>query len=94
MQNFSQIKLEALSKEKPHNRHSPERSRIQSGYLSIVKYTSWQVILISVYKTYTINKNPTDIAGAVTTMPVFYFGFDNDKFLYLVGSVLQSWATL
>ena len=76
MQNFSQIKLEALSKEKPHNRHSPERSRIQSGYLSIVKYTSRQLLLISVYKTYTINKNSIDIAGAVATMPVFYSGFE------------------
>ena len=40
--------------------HSPERSRIQSRYLSICKNTSWQLLLISVCKTYTINKNSTD----------------------------------
>ena len=51
--------------------------------------------LISIYKTYSINKNSTDIAGEITTMPAFYFGFENsklngDKFLYLAGDVLQS----
>ena len=61
---------------KPHNSYIPERSRIQSGYLTIVKYTSWELLVISVYKTYTINKNSTDIAVAGTAMPVFYFGFE------------------
>ena len=56
----SQIKLQTLFQEKPHNRHSPERSRIQSGYLWIDKYTSCNCS--SVYKTCTINKNLTDIS--------------------------------
>ena len=71
----SQMNLETLSKEKPLNRHSPEGSRIQSGYLSIDKYTAWQLPLISVYKTYFNDKNPTSIAGAITAIPVIYFGF-------------------
>ena len=49
-----------------------KRSRIQSGYLSVDKYTSWKLLLISVDKTYTINKSLADIAWAVTTMPVFF----------------------
>ena len=56
----SQIKLQTLFQEKPHNRHSLERSRIQSGYLWIDKYTSCNCS--SVYKTCTINKNLTDIS--------------------------------
>ena len=80
----SLIKLEALSKKKPPNRHSPERSQTQPKYLSILSidkylsissYTSWELSLISIYRTYTIIKNLTDIAKAVTTMSVFYFGF-------------------
>ena len=63
---FSQIKLETSSKEKPRNRHSPERSQTQPEYLSIDKYTSWQLSLISVYETCTI-KNSTVTAGEVTT---------------------------
>ena len=55
-----------------HSRHSPERSQIQPGYLSIDKYTSWQFPLILVYKTYTINKNSADIAGAVIAIPRCY----------------------
>ena len=76
MQGFSLINMEVLSKDKPHNRHSPERSRTQSEYLPIVKCTYWQLLLISVYKAYTINKNSTDIAGTVTTVPVFKFRFE------------------
>ena len=80
----SLIKLETLSKKKPPNRHSPERSQTQPKYLSILSidkylsislYTSWELSLISIYGTYTIIKNLTDIAKAVTTMSVFYFGF-------------------
>ena len=89
----SLIKLETLSKKKPPNRHSPERSQTQPKYLSILSidkylsilsidkylsissYTSWELSLISIYRTYTIIKNLTDIAKAVTTMSVFYFGF-------------------
>ena len=55
------------------------------------------MLLISVDKTYTINKSLADIAWAVTTMPVFISDLNksNDgKFQYLVGSVLQSWAAL
>ena len=60
---------------------------------------SWQLPSISIYKTYPISKNSTDIAGEITAMPVFYFGFEysksnGDKFLYLTGGVLQSWAAL
>ena len=76
-----------------HSRHSPDRFRIQPGYLSIDKY-SWQFPLILVYKTYTINKNSANIAGAVTTMPLFTSDLkkSNDgKFVYLVCSVLLSW---
>ena len=68
--------MDTLSNEKPHTRHSPERSQIQPGYLSIDEYTSWQFPLILVYKTYTINKNSTNIARAVITIPAFYFGFE------------------
>ena len=80
----SLIKLETLSKKKPPKRHSPERSQTQPKYLSILSidkylsissYTSWELSLISIYRTYTIIKNLTDIAKAVTTMSVFYFGF-------------------
>ena len=80
----SLIKLETLSKKKPPNRHSPERSQTQPKYLSILSidkylsissYTSWELSLISIYRTYTIIKNSTDVAKAVTTMSVFYFGF-------------------
>ena len=71
---FLSDKVGALSIEKLHNRYSPGRSRIQSRYLSIVKYASWQLLLISVYKTYTNNKNSTNITGAVTAMLVLYFG--------------------
>ena len=89
----SLIKLETLSKKKPPNRHSPERSQTQPKYLSILSidkylsilsidkylsissYTSWELSLISIYRTYTIIKNSTDIAKAATTMSVFYFGF-------------------
>ena len=51
--------------------------------------------LISIYKTYPINKNSTDIAGEINTIAGFYFGFGNskfngDKFFYLAGDVLQS----
>ena len=52
------------------------------------------------YTVYTINKNLTDIAGVVNTMPVFLFFFldfnksDDDKFLYLAGSILQISAAL
>ena len=35
----SPIKLETLSKDKPHNRHSPERYRTQPEHLSIDQYT-------------------------------------------------------
>ena len=59
-----------------HSRHSRKRSQIQSGYLSIDKYTSWRFPLILVYKTYTINKNLANIAGAVVTIPGIYFGFE------------------
>ena len=59
-----------------HSRHSPERSQIQPGYLSIDKYKSWQFPLILVYKIYTINKYSANIAGAVTTIPAFYLGFE------------------
>ena len=91
----SPIKLETLSKDKPHNRHSFEKSQTQPEHLSIDQYSSWQLPLISIYKTYPINKNSTDIAGEITTTPAFYFGFENsksngDKFLYLTGDVLQS----
>ena len=80
----SLIKLETLSKKKPPNRHSPERSQTQpkyssilsiDKYLSISSYTSWELSLISIYRTYTIIKNSTDIAKAVTAMSAFYFGF-------------------
>ena len=83
----SLIKLETLSKKKPPNRHSPERSQTQPKYLSILSidkylsissYTSWELSLISIYRTYTIIKNLTDIAKAVTTMSVFYFGFQKN----------------
>ena len=80
-----------------HSRHSPEISEIQPGYLSIDKYTSWKFPLILVYKTYTINKNSANTAGAVTTMPAFISNLnksDNGKFLYLVGSILQSCEAL
>ena len=40
------IKLGTLSKGKPHNRHSPERSQTQPEYLSIDKCISWQLPLI------------------------------------------------
>ena len=69
-----QIKLETLSKEKPGNRHFPERSQTLPEYLSIDPYTSWQLTLIC--KTNIINKNSTDIAGSVIAMPVLYFGFE------------------
>ena len=59
-----------------HSRHSPKRSQVHPGYLSIDKYTSWQFPLILVFKTYTINKNSANIAGAVTTMPGFYFALE------------------
>ena len=59
-----------------HSRYSPERSQRQPGYLSINKYTSWQFTLILVYQTCTINKNSANIAGAVTTIPAFYFAFE------------------
>ena len=75
-QGSSSIKLETLTKENPNHRHSPERSRTQLEYLSIDKYTPWQLLLISIYKIYTINKNSTDIAEAVTAMSHFYFGFE------------------
>ena len=39
-QGFFSDKVEDLSKEKPHDRDSPERSCIQPKYLSIDKYTS------------------------------------------------------
>ena len=80
-----------------HSRHSPEISEIQPGYLSIDKYTSWKFPLILFYKTYTINKNFANTAGAVTTMPAFISNLnksDNGKFLYLVGSILQSCEAL
>ena len=60
---YRQVTFETLSKDKPHNRHSPEKSRTQPEHLSIDQYTSWQLPLISTYKTYHINKNMTDIAG-------------------------------
>ena len=59
-----------------HSRYSPDRSQVQPGFLSIDKYTSWQFPLISVYKTYTINKNSANIAEAVTTIPAFCFAFE------------------
>ena len=103
----SLIKLETLSKKKPPNRHSPERSQTQPKYLSILSidkylsissYTSWELSLISIYRTYTIIKNSTDIAKAVTTMSAFYFGFKKKykkkKFLYIAVSVLQIQAAL
>ena len=40
------ITLETLSKDKPHNRHSLERSQTQPEYLSIDQYTAWQLPLI------------------------------------------------
>ena len=36
----SPIKLETLSKDKPHKRHSLERSRTQPEHLSIDQYSS------------------------------------------------------
>ena len=44
--------------------------------ISADKYNSWQLSLISVYKTYTINKNFTGTAGAITTMTAFYLRFE------------------
>ena len=45
-----------------------------------------------------MNKNSIDIAGAVTTMPVFFIldlnKSNDDKFLYLNGSILQIWTAL
>ena len=86
--------MEALSKDKPHNRHPLERSQAQPEHLSIDQYSSWELPLISIHKTYPINKNLTDTAGETTTMSAFYFGFENsksngDNFLYLAGDVLQ-----
>ena len=61
----SQIKLEILYKEKPHNRHSP-------GLLRYLKYNQNIYGLTSKPpRIYTINKNLTDIAGAVITMLIF-----------------------
>ena len=51
-----------------HSRYSPERFQIQPVYLSIDMCTSFLV-----YKPYTIGKNSANIAGAVTTIPAFYF---------------------
>lgn len=63
-----------------HIKHSqPEQS-------SIGRCTSWQMPLISVYKTKTINKNSTDLPGLVTTM---HLNKSNvDKFLYFPDSTL------
>ena len=61
----SQIKLEILYKEKPHYRHSP-------GLLRYLKYNQYIYGLTSKSpRIYTINKNLTDIAGAVITMLIF-----------------------
>ena len=87
-----------LNKEKPHDRHSPERSQIQPEYLSIDTYTSRQLSLISIYKTCIINKNSTNIAGEATVMAAFlvsdYNKSNDDNILYLFGSLFKSWASL
>ena len=92
------MKLGTLSKEKPHNRNSPERSRTQPEYLSINKCTSWYLpLIISIYEICTISRYSKDNAGAATTMPGFIPDLNksnDDKFLYLDGSALQSWAAL
>ena len=54
---FSPIKLDSLSKEKPHSRHFIDRSQTQSESLSIDKYTFSQFHLFSIEKTHTINKS-------------------------------------
>ena len=92
------MKLGTLSKEKPHNRNSPERSRTQPEYLSINKCTSWYLaLIISIYEICTISRYSKDNAGAATTLPGFIPDLNksnDDKFLYLDGSALQSWAAL
>ena len=92
----SQLKLETLHK-KPYNRNSAKNTRTQSGSLSIDKYTSWQFPLISVIKPTPSTKMPHILQGQ--SLEYLFFLSDlnkaNDgKFLYLVGSVLQSWAAL
>ena len=67
----SHIKMEALSKDKPHKTYSPERPQKQPEHLSFDKQNFWKFALVLVYKTYTINKNLTDIGTEVTTIPVF-----------------------
>ena len=46
----SPIKLETLSKDKPHNGHSLERSQTQQEHLSINQYSSWQLPLFQFIK--------------------------------------------
>ena len=94
---FFPIKLDGLSEEKPDKRHYPERSRISLGYLSIDRYTSLQLLLILVYKTYTINKNSTDNAGHPLQCQFFISHLNksnNGKLLDSVGSVPQNWAAI
>ena len=46
-----------------------------SQQISIIDKYTFCGSLFSVYKTYTINKNSTNMAEAVTTSRVFYFAF-------------------
>ena len=71
--------METLSKDKPYNRHSPERSRKEPRHLSInapldncPKYQFRKPI--------PSNKNLTDIAGALTT----FYESNDDKFFNLL----------
>ena len=53
--------------------------------------------LNSVYKTYTINKNSTDLAVAVTQCQFLILNFSTynvSKFLHHAGSILKIWTAL
>ena len=55
------------------------------------------VALNSVYKTYTINKNSTDLAVAVTKCQFLILDFSTynvSKFLHHAGSILKIWTAL
>ena len=79
--------METLTKNKPPN--EPERSQAHSEQATVNKYT---LPLIEVYKTYIINKHPTDIKGEVTTMLFFILELNkpsDSNFSCLTDSILQ-----
>ena len=90
----SQKKLETLSKEESHNKHSSERPRTQPEYLSIDKYTFCHLPLISVYKTYAINNDSRYCKGSLCNARFLFNKSNYNKMLYLADNVLQSWAAL